>query len=173
MNQKEILDSVTKSGRRRAETDEKTFSRRRTRGGSSSGFGHRGESLMTLLALFGICKSILLQERKSIRRLVFPCLPRGFCAVLVANHAVGRCLSRIVGRMSNMRASNAGGLTRWEKGSALRMEQIERCSIAAASHSMRQRIVILRRRIGVLDHFQYIAYLSHSIYFLSIINNIF
>jgi len=79
----------------------------------------------------------------------------------------------IVGRVCNMRASNAGGLTRWEKGSALRMEQIERCSIAAASHSMRQRIVILRRRIGVLDHFQYIAYLSHSIYFLSIINNIF
>ena len=92
-----------------------------------------------------ICKSISLEESASIQRSAFYCLPRGFCAVLVANHAVGRCLSRIVGHMCNMRASNAGGLTRWEKGSALRLEQIERCSIAAASHSMRQRIVVLRR----------------------------
>ena len=113
---------------------------------------------------YHICKSISLEERKSIQRSCFiacrvasvlcwwPITPLG-AASLELLAACPICVRLTL--------------------EALRMEQIKRCSIAAASHSMRQRIVILRRHIGVLDNFQYIAYLSHSIYFLSIINNIF
>jgi hypothetical protein len=73
------------------------------------------------------------------------CRVASVLAALVANRAVARCLSSIVGRVCNCVRLTREAWRSGKGGSALRAEQIGRCSTVAASHGMHQPIIILWR----------------------------